>query len=195
MQKLALAILLSVAIVLIWSRPEADPSSPSLLSPPTESMPAALPAQSTSTSESTALAKKAATLENKDFVSTAVDILDLKVDPNSRRKLLHQLVVAGPPAAEALLKVARTPLPLSSENPQPHSIHEMKVKFERSLRITALEALDKLAIDHPSVAAKLPEVAADQTDPMISFLAQVSVAGIQQGRPGKLVRMIDKVVN
>ena len=193
MQKLALAILFGLAIVLIWSRPKVDPSS--LLSPPTQSLPAALPAQSPSASAATALSKKAATLENKDFMSTAFDVLDLKLAPNSRRKLLHQLVVTGLPAAEALLIVARTPLPLSSASPQPHSIHEMKVKFERSLRITALEALDKLAIDHPGVAAKLPEVAAEQTDPMISFLAQVSVAGIQQGRPGKLVRMIDKVVN
>lgn len=178
---------MGLAILFIWSRPDWTPSS--LTKRPSETT------QETRAPLASRLTPPTELLKGNSFVSAAASILSPSLDGNLRRKLLHQLIVAGLPAAEALLTIARTPLPLTSQNPQPHSLHEMKVKFERSLRITALEALDKLAIDHPQIAAKLSEVAAEQTDPMISFLAQVSVTGIQQGRPGKLVRMIDRVVN
>lgn len=197
MRRLWIALLVGVAVFFIWSRPDLGPVALTGLSRLRLTIPSSiLPASATAslTARSPGLGTVAHAVENEEYSEIAVTVLDTSASKDMRRLLLHKLVAAGLPAAKQLIEVASSPLPEAAGEMRPHSAQEMRVKYERSLRITALEALDKLTPDNPGLSEQMQNVALVQRDPMLQFLAQVSVSGIQQGRPGKLVRMIDKIV-
>lgn len=197
MRRLWIAIFVGVAVFFIWTRPDLGPATLGGLSLLNLKIPSLILPASSTAGPATRLPVSgtvAPAAENAELSEIAASVVDISVSKDTRRLLLHKLVAAGLPAAKQLIQVASSPLPEAAGEMRPHSAEEMRVKYERSLRITALEALDKLTPDNPELAEQMEQVALVQRDPMLQFLAQVSVSGIQQGRPGKLVRMIDKIV-
>ena len=125
-----------------------------------------------------------------------LDLLkDITLDVNSgadkRRDALFQLTQLGPSAVCALQEVARSSVPDFDNQNNPEAVGAYQKKFEVSLRITALEALDKLAMSSVDIGPALAEIRRHQKNSTILFLANVSLSGILAGRPGKLSRAID----
>ncbi len=124
------------------------------------------------------------------------DILDLKTPMDQRGFALQRLIAQGLRALPALTRVISAPVPLFAELENPHSVNNARDRFERGLKITALEQLDRLASQNTAeVRRNLVTILNTQKDPQILFLAQISLLGIQQGRPGKLGRFIEALLD
>lgn len=124
----------------------------------------------------------------------AVDayILDRSTPPDKRRQLLQQLVAAGPVRLAEMAAIAQAPVPVFPKFKNPHSSDHGYYVFEKGLRITAIETLDQWAAKGTDVLKELMHIRDNQTEQDLVFLANLAVAGIQEGRPGKVTRFIDQ---
>lgn len=136
-----------------------------------------------------ALAKRLSAVEISDLQERA---LDPESSADTRHASVYLLTQGGPAASAALVAIAAAPVPAVSEIP--HTTGEAKGALERSLRITALEALDKMAERDVSLRPRLESILKTQNDSTLMFLTQVSLAGLDEGRPGKLTRFIDRAL-
>ncbi|WP_413290546.1 hypothetical protein [Bdellovibrio sp. HCB337] len=117
------------------------------------------------------------------------------VKDQARFQEVYTLTQQGFIAKEKLARIVKTPLPTFEQLDNPHSVGTYKLRDEIALRVTALEALDKLAVDHPQEIQKiLEDIAKTQTEPTLKFLVRVSLDGIYAQRPGKLSRTIDAMI-
>jgi len=116
-------------------------------------------------------------------------------DLDQRQKALYEITQKGFSKRTELSQIAMSPLPKFENLDNPHSIGSYKHREEINLRITALEALDKLAIEHPQEMRRIiEEVAAKQQEPTLRLLIHISLDGIYTHRPGKLSRAIDAMI-
>ncbi|MBC7466986.1 MAG: hypothetical protein H7256_13440 [Bdellovibrio sp.] len=121
-------------------------------------------------------------------------ILSLDETAEARQQMLYTLTQKGPSASEALVAIAKSDIPEFKNSQDPHSVAALQEKLELSLRVTALEALDALIAMKPELISKMAEIAHAQSDPILKFLAQVSLSGAQKHQPGKLKRTIDAML-
>ncbi|RYZ69124.1 MAG: hypothetical protein EOP09_08265 [Proteobacteria bacterium] len=103
---------------------------------------------------------------------------------------------AVPPSAgnvrlQKLKDVVVAPIVAGPHAADPHSADHGRLRYQRSLRITALEELDQLGFAGENIEPALLEILSQQQDPAILFLVKISLMGVQQKRPGKLSRFID----
>ena len=122
-------------------------------------------------------------------------ILDLKADANQRFEELTTLIAQGPGVVRELGVIAAAPISNFALKGNPHSQDTIHDRFEKSLRVTAIEALDKLGTRGVDVREKLENVRDSHRDTELVFLANLALAGIAEGRPGKVSRFIDQVFN
>lgn len=116
-------------------------------------------------------------------------ILDVKQSQESRRQALYGLTQKGASALGALSTVATTSIP--------DGLSEYQQAFEAGLRVTAIESLDDLAVD-PNFSATVKEtmlgVLKTQKHQSLTLLAQISLSGIESGKPGKVKRAIETLL-
>lgn len=138
--------------------------------------------------------EQAEKLGEVEIASLAQLALDANADGNERSAGIYLLTQAGPAANPYLARVAGAPMPLSKSK-DPHSRDAMARTFEMSQRLRALESLDQRAAKDASVTQWIRKASEDNSDPMIHFFVKQSLDGIAQGRPGKLGRMFDKMLD
>ena len=120
---------------------------------------------------------------------------DSTKQPNSRRQALYKLTQQGLVAKNELTALVKTPIPVFEHLENPHSAGAHQQREEIALRVTALEALDKLSIENPAeIQQALEEIAKIQHEPTLKFLIGVSLEGIYNKRPGKLTRTMDAMI-
>lgn len=134
-------------------------------------------------------------LTDQDYQLLHDKILDTNSKMPEREAALYVLTQSVSPKAEnALITLAETALPEYQDLHDPHSAGSQLRTLEMGLRVTALENLDQRAAKSPDVAKGLLRILQKQTEPSLRFLAQTSLSGIEQGKPGRLKRMIDEML-
>lgn len=141
------------------------------------------------------LSVKAQGLSHKDLVELKQFVMNQNLEAKFRRASLFLLTQSGLAAAPILGEIAKSAIPLFAQSKDPHSIGALAKNYEVSLRITALEALDKLSVTSTDVMSYLMDVSQTQKDPTLLFLTNISIAGIQGGKPGKLNRAIEAMIH
>lgn len=114
----------------------------------------------------------------------------------ARRKAVYDLTQMGAAALPSLAAIAAHPV-VEAKNQDPHSADQIKQSFEASLRVSAIEALDELALNPnnvQAVKAAMLAVLKTQKHRSLTLLAQLSLSGIESGQPGKVKRAIDAMV-
>lgn len=115
-------------------------------------------------------------------------VLDQNASRESRREALYELTqMDSGESLHALRTIARAPISNSDTGP--------KTDFEVSLRITALESIDQSRRSPDEIKAAMTSVLRSQNHPTLRFLAQLSLEGQAEGRPGKLSRFIDRTLS
>lgn len=137
----------------------------------------------------------ASQLTHEELATLESWALDPNQDGDSRQAALFLLSEAGTSAVGQLAAIAREPIPEAAfQAAEPHSESDYRRSLELSLRVSALEAMDILSIDEPSlIRESMGQILTVQSDPTVRFLAQVSMAGTAEGKPGKLQRMVDRL--
>lgn len=110
-----------------------------------------------------------------------------------RQKAVYALSHLGAQAIPALTVIATTPM-TEARTSDPHSAATYKFKEEVGLRITAIEALDRLSAENPEVKSSMQLVLQNQSDRTLTLLAQISLSGIESGHPGKVQRAIQTLL-
>lgn len=121
-------------------------------------------------------------------------ILSANETAEARQEMMYSLIKIGPSASQALVAIAKTNIPEFHNSKDPHSVGAFQERLELSLRITALEALDQMLMKKPDLSRSIGEIAHQQTNPILKFLAKVSLSGVQKNQPGKLKRTIDAML-
>ena len=116
---------------------------------------------------------------------TADDVLNLDAMGDDRVEALYRLTQAGPRAAADLKRIVGTALPKDLT----------RRALEVSIRITALEALDHLAEQGVDVKDSFAQALALHQEGALQTIALIGLRGIEEGRPGKIKRFIDEMVN
>lgn len=116
-------------------------------------------------------------------------VLDRQLSHEERRHQLHILLQKG--STTELATIAGQALPQVAANQAPHSLALLQLKFERGLRITALENLDQRAARDGQARNAVFHLSQTQTDPTLLALTEISRHGIEQNQPGKLSRWLD----
>ncbi|WP_413560543.1 hypothetical protein [Bdellovibrio sp. HCB209] len=122
-------------------------------------------------------------------------VLSQKVDGSTRRASLFLLTKMGSTAIPELGAVATTPVPVYANSNNPHSVARQAQDMEISLRITSLEALDKLAVQSKNILPIMQQAAALQSDRSLVLLARISISGMLSGKPGRLSRAMDAMMD
>ncbi|MFL5814625.1 MAG: hypothetical protein ACJ763_13705 [Bdellovibrionia bacterium] len=113
----------------------------------------------------------------------ASKILSKNIPAQERREVLYQLTQThSEEATRSLIKIAASDVDARDESS----------RFDVSLRITALEALDQRMASGEASASAITTVLKKQTHPTLLFFARISLEGVTSGRPGKLTRFIDQ---
>jgi hypothetical protein len=142
------------------------------------------------------LKKQMAGLSADELKNLGEDVLSLENSPDERQISIYLLTLAGAPARHVLSKISQSPIPTFESLEDPHSMGALQQQRERSLRASALEALDVLATQKPQeVYLDLQNILAHQNDDSLKFFAKISLVGISQGKPGKLSRWLSQNVN
>ncbi len=136
----------------------------------------------------------AKTLTFLNFEQLGKQAIDLTQDRQVRQAALYILSEAGPAAAPVLAALVESGLPEYSNLANPHSRDSAERSFELSLRMSALEALDKAASQNPEIRTLLEKIVGKQKEPTLRYLAQVSLRGVETGRPGQLQKVMEQVV-
>lgn len=113
-------------------------------------------------------------LQAQDMGTLKAWVQDPARSGNERRASLYLLTQAGPSAIPALTEIAQTQVPHFDGAENPHSIGAYQLRFERSLRVTALESLDQASLQNTEIETRLHQIIEKQTDPSIELLAQIS---------------------
>ena len=119
---------------------------------------------------------------------------------NERNAALFILLQARENAIAQLAEVANQPVRGYPNEANPEGRDALQKKFETSLRVKALEALDEMTNSRSSeikqaAALEVARVASQQTQPTVQFLADLSLSGLREGRPGKLQRFIGRAMD
>ena len=122
-------------------------------------------------------------------------ILSTTEKNEKRQAYLYLLSQLGSSATDHLTDIVKATIPTLKNTHDPHSISSIQKQFEISIRLTALETLDKLVIDNPEIKIKIESILDVQKDQVLIFLTQISLSGIKNNNPGKLKRFIDEVLN
>lgn len=189
-----LAILITAAVVFTLS-PQQRTAPTSFLPPPAPSTTLnRLTPTSLSAPKNLAQANPAAPLElPKTASALKTYILDRSQNADQRREALDLLIQKGPSKAlPALSDIASAKIPDFEYARHPHSVDAGRLVFEKGLRVTAIETLDLWAASGTDTLSALIHSRDAHQEKEIVFLAQLAIAGIQEGRPGKLARFIDK---
>lgn len=131
----------------------------------------------------------------KSVEELASIVLDKNLDPDYRREALAELTQAGPEAIPHLATIAATDVPMPKGVKDPHSVELYRYEYEKGLRFTALEAIDDWAAKNVDVRPALQKILSKTRDQDIRFLTFVSLRGVEQGRPGKLIRFVDRMMD
>lgn len=120
---------------------------------------------------------------NASSVNVVSQILSKSTPAEERREALYQLTQTHSDAAtQSLIEIASSNVDARDESS----------RFDVSLRITALEAIDQRMASGEARVSAITEVLQKQTHPTLLFFARISLEGVTSGRPGKLTRFIDK---
>lgn len=192
MKKLVAAFLILAVfagvIYEIREKVPTDSQPTALISDDTGSSPNSTPPSVTAAAGSPAAASNPA-VSSEELTHLTQLVLDVKQSQESRRQALYNLTQKGSPALAALSAVATASI---SEN-----LSEYQQAFEAGLRVTAIESLDELAMD-PSLSTTVKEsmlnVLKMQKHQSLTLLAQISLSGIESGKPGKVKRAIDTLI-
>jgi hypothetical protein len=122
-------------------------------------------------------------------------ILNRNALPDKRRQVLQELVAGGPKGLAEMAAIAQSPVPRFPQFKNPHSSDYGYYKFEKGLRITAIETLDQWAVKGTDVMKELTVIRDTENEQDLVFLASLAVSGIQEGHPGKVTRFIDQAFN
>lgn len=136
------------------------------------------------------------TITTAELEQLALTARDGSQPQETRRKALYVLTQMGSVALPALTAVATTPMPVATSQ-DPHSLEQIKQSFEAGLRVTAIEALDDLGTDSslsPAVKDSMLNILKVQKHRSLTLLAQISLSGIESGRPGKVKRAVDDLL-
>jgi hypothetical protein len=99
-----------------------------------------------------------------------------------RRASVYLLSKAGAKAIPALGMITTT------------NFSESAQATEAPLRVTALESLDRLTENSKEVLPVLEKTIEVQKNKSLAFLASISAGGIRNGKPGKLSRAIEMMI-
>lgn len=110
-----------------------------------------------------------------------------------RQTALYALAQLGDAAVPALTNIATSKVPESGPS-DPHAAPTYQLKEEVGLRVSAIEALDRLSISNSHIKASMQKVLETQTHRTLTLLAQISISGIESGHPGKAQRAIETLV-
>jgi hypothetical protein len=100
-----------------------------------------------------------------------------------RREALYQLTQTHSDAAtQSLIEIAASNVETQGDSS----------RFDVSLRITALEAIDQRLASGEASASAINTILEKQKHPTLLFFARISLEGLASGRPGKLTRFIDQ---
>ena len=145
-------------------------------------------------SEQASIGELARSLDQNEITVLRQQILGATNSADQRNAALYLLTQAGSNSLEALAIIAASPIfegaseGASRGEPPENS---RRRKFETSLRVTALLALDSFAGSQGDLISQyMHQVLEKQSEPTLQFLAQVSSTGIASGRPGKLERLV-----
>jgi hypothetical protein len=128
--------------------------------------------------------KPAVTVAETDLHSLALDVLNSSLNGDERTHKMFLLSQAGPAAMAELAGIARAP------------VSGALVDYEVSFRVRALEALDTMSGEHGGDVLKQFQwiSSAETLHPTVALLVNIGIMGIQQGRPGKVSRFMDRVL-
>jgi len=136
-------------------------------------------------------------LSPADTRALAIWVRDPSRAQSFRRVSLYLLSRSGSGALPLLAGFLREPLPAAPlpavESVDLHAHGNPARGFELALRVTALEALDR-STDTRAVEKLLQGVLLQQSDPSLQFMARVALSGIASGKPHRLGRMIDRML-
>ncbi|MBC7371982.1 MAG: hypothetical protein H7326_10475, partial [Bdellovibrionaceae bacterium] len=185
-------IALALGVLLIIKTP--DPKSPTSFLPPSRLFEKLEPLKVTPKKETQSqlpsVVPDAPASSSRELEKS---VLNQKTAGNQRFESLTELIAQGSVAVREIAAIAAAPMPHFSLKENPHSQDAIQDRFEKSLRITAIEALDTIGATGVDVRQELQQVRDSQKDAEIVFLASIALAGIAEGRPGKVTRFIDQV--
>lgn len=118
---------------------------------------------------------------SEELSALARTTTDLTQTQDQRTSAIYLLTLAGPAAIPALAGVVMAPF---RETPQS--------QFELAVRTTALERLDRFSTEGVPVETVIRQALKQPLHPTLRMLAQVSLQGLLQHRPGKLARFAEK---
>lgn len=121
-----------------------------------------------------------------EWVAFADSFVRGSLSSDEKRSGLYILGLADANGIQGLSKIASSPfLP---------GISEQEKNFEFSLRISALEKLDLLGKTSKEAQSELLRVSKIQSNKALRVFSEIALMGIQQGKPGKLHRLIEKTL-
>ncbi|WP_413294650.1 hypothetical protein ACLSU7_06000 [Bdellovibrio sp. HCB185ZH] len=127
-------------------------------------------------------ASKVDHLTSEEINQLGSAVIDTKQNHAVRRASIYLLSKAGAKAIPALDTVVTTNFKASAQ------------ETEAPLRVTALESLDRLTENSKEVLPILEKTINVQQDKSLTFLASISAGGIRHGKPGKLTRAINMMI-
>ena len=136
-------------------------------------------------------------LKNTELSELSAVALNEDINANRRNAAIYILTMAGDHAMEQLAEVVTQPVHPFPQEQSVHSRGSLQKKYEVALRVRALEELDRLTVSSPpdvkkETATRLSRIVAQQKQPTLQFLAQLSLQGVLEGHPGKLNRFEEK---
>lgn len=137
------------------------------------------------------------TVTKEDLQFLAKSIVQGSLSSEERRRALYAITQMGPVALPALTLVVTSPFSMA-QSQNPHSVEQYQQAFEVGLRVTAIEALDELSTTSEDVAnevrGSMNTILETQKNRTLTLLAQISLSGIESGRPGKVKRAVDTLL-
>ncbi len=149
-----------------------------------------LKSESTQTNELIARLQQASA---KELLAISDVVVNPEYSNETRQKSVYALAHLGAPAIPALTAIATTPM-TEGRTSDPHSAKTYRFKEELGLRISAIEALDRLSAENPEIKSSMQLVLKNQTDRTLTLLAQISLSGIESGHPGKVQRAVETLL-
>lgn len=141
------------------------------------------------------LASLAASLSSKERAELSRLAIDASARSDERTVAVYLLTQALPESLPLLFEVVRSPVPVWTGQDSPHSLGSVKHQREVTLRIAALEAIDRLETNDVDVLQGLQKTVNSGGDESVRWLAQVALAGRESNQKGKLVRFMSEVLN
>ncbi len=135
------------------------------------------------------------TLSQQQFKEIKTVILSPSESEVKRHSYLYFLMQMKQAGVSSLYEIVKSEIPQFEFQNNPHSQDARKKTLELSLRIAALEALDNLATIDPQVRSYLSQINQSKSvsdHPILNYLSSLSLAS---GKPGKLHRALEAIIN